>query len=231
MPKPDIAAAAAEFDRWALAGRDASMARGHRHAAEAVTAGWAPGPEDAVLDVGCGNGWAVRMLVERGAGRGVGVDAAPEMIARARGLSADDARLAYHVAPASAIPASDGEFAFVLNIESLYYYPDPEIALREWARVARRGARLGLVLDLYLESPGSHTWIDALDVGVHLLSIADVVALVEGAGFAGVSWRQVRPPGPAPDEASFQPSRYVPSFAHALALFEAGSLIVEARRG
>lgn len=231
MPVPDEAAAAAEFDRWAAAGRDASMARGHLHAALAVTADWAPGPQDAVLDVGCGNGWAGRMIVARGAGLGVGVDISPEMITRARAVEEGNAKMAYLVAPASRLPFHDESFDFILNVESLYYYPDPAAALAEWARLARPGARLGLVLDLYAESPGSLAWVDALDVGVHVLSIADVLRLVADAGFVEAWWRQTRPPGPPPDPDRFQPSRFVPSFAHAAALYEAGSLIVGARRG
>ena len=143
MPKPDstpdstpdgtpnTAKAAAEFDRWAAAGRDVSMARGHRPQTEAAVADWVLGPDAVVLDVGCGNGWAVRMLAQAGAGRGIGIDASPGMIANAKGASTDAPQLEFHVSPGDVLPISAGSVSHVLSVESLYYYPDPAAALRE----------------------------------------------------------------------------------------------------
>ena len=36
-----------------------------------------------VCDIGCGNGWAVREMLNRGAGLGFGIDISPQMIALA----------------------------------------------------------------------------------------------------------------------------------------------------
>jgi ubiquinone/menaquinone biosynthesis C-methylase UbiE len=231
MPTPDTAKAAAEFDRWAEAGRDVSMARGHRPQTEAAVADWVMGPDAVVLDVGCGNGWAVRMLAAAGASRGIGIDASPGMIANAKAASVGDQQLEFHVSPGDALPVPDGSVSHVLSVESLYYYPDPAAALREWARVARPGAQLAIVIDLYRENPGTHTWIDALAVDVHLFGADELAALAEAAGWRSVRWRQVPlDHEPLPARADFEPSRYWPSWEMLKAYREAGSLVLTGAR-
>ncbi|RME22338.1 MAG: class I SAM-dependent methyltransferase [Deltaproteobacteria bacterium] len=232
-------AAAEEFDRWAAAGRDESMARGHRDVTEQAVADWDLGPGDRILDVGCGNGWAVRMLVDRVAGVpeggppsgpiGTGVDISPEMIARARAATRGDPRFRFVVAPGDRLPFDDGEFSHVLSVESLYYYPDPAAALREWRRVASDGARLAVVIELYRENPGSLLWVDALDIDVHVLGTRELVEMAQAAGWREVRARQVRDRSPVRSREEFTPSRYWPDYAAYLAYREAGALVVSAR--
>lgn len=221
-------AAAEEFDRWARAGRAESMAEGHRNVTEQVLQGWSLGPSDRVLDIGCGNGWAVHWLVQHGAGTGVGVDVSSEMIHRARLLARDDARFDFRVSGAADLPFPDGWFSHLLSVESIYYYPRPGQALAEWRRVAAPGARLAVVIDLYAENAGSLPWVDALDVPVHVLGADELARLVHAAGWAEVQWRQVRDTRPVKSAEAFEPSRYWPSYELYRAYREAGALAVEA---
>jgi SAM-dependent methyltransferase len=230
MTIPDAKAAAREFDAWATAGRDASMADGHRGITEAAIRNWRLGPDDSILDVGCGNGWAVQALVERGAGQGFGIDIAPKMIAAARAATQDQPRFNFQVAAAECTPFSDGQMSHILNIESLYYYPNPSAALIEWARICRPGGALAIVVDLYLENPATHTWIDALSVDVHLLSADDITAMARAAGWNDVHWEQVHDPRPLTDEASFKTGPYWPSYAMYKAYRETGALVVHGTR-
>lgn len=225
---PREKAAAEEFDRWAKAGRDASMAEGHRDVTEQVLVGWPLDAADRVLDVGCGNGWAVRWLVQRGAGTGVGVDVSPEMVHRARALAQDDARFDFRVASGADLPFPDGWFSRLLSVESLYYYPHPGQALVEWRRVAAPGARLAVIVDLYAENEGSLPWVEALPIPVHVLGAEGLARMVHAAGWAEVRWRQVIDSRPLTPEAEFRPSPYWPAYAQYLAYRRAGSLVVEA---
>ncbi|MDP6932504.1 MAG: class I SAM-dependent methyltransferase [Myxococcota bacterium] len=230
MSRPDEHSAAQEFDRWADRGRAESMARGHRPATEQATETWSLGAGDVVLDVGCGNGWALRWMLERGAGRGIGVDISPRMIERAQKAAHGDPRLQFRCGSAEELPVEDSHVTHVLNIESLYYYPDPASALLEWARVTGPGGRLAMVLDLYRENPASHCWIDALEVDVHLLSTSQCVELANAAGWGEVRHRRARDLRPPTPRELFEPSRFWPDYDMYLACHEAGSLVVEAVR-
>jgi SAM-dependent methyltransferase len=102
-----------------------------------------PVAEGRVLDVGCGSGLLLdRMTRERDGGLAVGVDASPEMLARAR------ARLGRRAALCAAdvhhLPFRDAAFDAVVSSSSLHYWADPARALGEVARVTRRGGRLVL---------------------------------------------------------------------------------------
>lgn len=230
MTRPDPIAAAIEFDQWADSGRAESMADGHRGITEAAAAHWVLDDTHRVLDVGCGNGWAVQWLIERGAGQGIGVDIAPKMIERARAATAGDPRFRFETSPAEDLPLPNASVSHVLNIESLYYYPDPAAALAEWARVTKAGGELLIVVDLYAENKATHTWIDALDVAVHLLSAQDCVTLAKKAGWRDVRWWQVVDPRPIKPESEFTISRYWPSYAMYLDYRQTGALVVAGQR-
>ena len=72
--------APALFDDWARRGRAEGMERGHLPRARTALESVAVQPSERVLDLGCGNGWATRLLRARAASA-CGVDAAAEMIA------------------------------------------------------------------------------------------------------------------------------------------------------
>ena len=230
MVQPCKQAAAREFDIWAATGRAESMADGHSGVTEAAIRDWQLKSTDQVLDVGCGNGWAVQKLVQRGAGQGFGVDISPKMVARAQEYTRDDGRFHFKVAAADSIPFDAQSMTHILNIESLYYYPNPLDAITEWARVAKPLAKLTIVVDLYLENPATHAWIDALDVDVHLLSAPDIVGMAEKAGWSSVRWEQVLDPRPIQPEHDFEQSKYWPSYAMYLEYRKTGALVVHGTR-
>ncbi len=230
MSRPDEQRAADEFDAWARAGRAESMAQGHRGVTEPAIAHWQLDDKSVVLDVGCGNGWAVRWLVERGAGRGLGVDISTGMIDRARLTTAGDDRFGFHVASAQKLPLADGQVSHLLSVESLYYYPDPAQALAEWARVTQAGGEIVIVIDLYAENRATHTWIEALEVDVHLLSAAGCREMAEASGWHDVRTWQVQDPRPIKPEADFTPSRYWPSYEMYLEYRQTGALVLAGRR-
>src|SRR3954467_4144275 len=80
-----------EFNKWASDGRGEEMESHHISIAEQTIAKMNLQPGDRVLDLGCGAGWATRILAKGGEGKrgdreghAVGIDVADEMIARAR---------------------------------------------------------------------------------------------------------------------------------------------------
>jgi len=99
----------------------------------------------AVLDVPCGGGVALRGLRPGQGLRYVAADIAPAMLERtmdsARERGVDD-----QVVPALAdvheLQFTDGEFDLVVSFTGLHCFPHPDDAVRELARVTRRGGAL-----------------------------------------------------------------------------------------
>lgn len=101
-----------------------------------------PEPGARILDIGCGTGYFTR----RFAGMGyhvIGIDPDPLMVAYARAHRA--ASEDYLLGDGRRLPFSDGEFDYCISITALCFIPEERLALREMARVSRRGIALGLL--------------------------------------------------------------------------------------
>src|SRR5882672_9941016 len=189
-----------EFNDWARAGRGEGMEKGHRPVGEQAIELMAIRAGARVLDVGCGSGWATRLMAETAFnGRVVGIDIADEMIRLTRDTSSSLPNVEFQVASAERLPFVDDEFTHAFSMESLYYYADVLGALREICRVLEPGGLFLTVVDLYAENRPSHQWIDQLKVPVQLLSTAQYHSLFLQAGFANVHDRRLLDPTPVPE--------------------------------
>lgn len=102
-------------------------------------------PGERVLDVACGAG-AVTSLTAQAtgpAGRVVGLDISPEMLAVARQVKGQDgsAAIEWREGSADALPFADGSFDAVICQLGLMFFPDRVAALREMRRVWRGADR------------------------------------------------------------------------------------------
>lgn len=190
-----------EFNDWARAGRGESMERGHRPTGEQAIARLNLKRDSRALDLGCGNGWATRMMAKMSPeGRAVGIDISDEMIVLARETSAQYDNIEFEVGSAERLPFAEGEFTHVFSMESIYYYRDMLSALKEVRRVLATGGIFASVVDLYRENEPSHQWIEQLKVPVHLLSIKEYEELFEQAGFSEVRDERLYDPTPVPED-------------------------------
>ncbi len=110
----------------------------------------APRPGERALDVACGTGVVARQvapLVGR-AGRVVGLDRSPAMLAVARQLPAPEgALIAWREGDAAALPFADGEFDLALCQQGLQFVPDRAAAARELRRVLAPGGRAAVAVN------------------------------------------------------------------------------------
>ena len=141
------------------------------------------GPEDVVVDVGCGGGEAVRVAAECVVrGRALGVDPSPGMIRIATEQTRDHAcadRIQFIEGPAEKLPLESGSTNVVLAINSLHHWARPDVGLEEVWRVLAPGGRF-LIGDEETESGGwSHTEGDLSDP-------VKIRRLVESHGFESV---------------------------------------------
>ena len=213
-----------EFNQWARAGKGESMERGHRPVGEQAIAKMRVNPEARVLDVGCGSGWATRLLADYATnGRVTGIDISDEMVELARESSQSHRNVYYEVASAEKLPFADSEFTHAFSMESLYYYRNVLQALNEIHRVLKPGGLFVAVVDLYWENEATHQWIDTLKVPVELFSIDDYRSLFIDAGFENICDERIIDPRPVPDDytsGSFQSREDYVSYR------EAGSLMI-----
>ena len=99
-----------EFNRWAEEGEGEKMERHHLDITEKTIRLMELRPGERVLDLGCGAGWATRLLARlvadgpEGFGQVVGLDVSDEMIRRARAASKDFENVLYVIGSAQRIP-------------------------------------------------------------------------------------------------------------------------------
>lgn len=171
-------------------------------------------PGEVVLDVGCGTGTLAILARQQvgAAGAVYGIDASPEMIARAaRKARRKGVQVSFKVAAAQALPFPDAQFDVVLTTLMLHHLPrlSRQQLAREIRRVLNPGGRV-LAIDFgeaghgrkvllgHLHRPHGHTKLQDM---VGLLSEAGLTIDESGAvGMKNLQFvRATAPSGTLPD--------------------------------
>jgi len=190
-----------EFNRWAEAGEGEKMQNHHLDITEKTLRHMDLRAGERVLDLGCGSGWATRMIARlvgdgpEGFGQVVGVDISDEMI-----RSKDFENVMYVWGSATQIPWEENFFDKMLSVESFYYYPDQDRALAELFRVMAPKGRMFILINLYTDNPYSLQWVDKLKVPVQVRSAAEYVDLLRKHSFENVEYLQIPDDTPTPDD-------------------------------
>ncbi len=194
-----------EFNRWAEQGEGPKMENHHLDITEKTMRRMGLRPGERVLDLGCGSGWATRLLARlvsegpSGFGQVVGVDISDEMIRHARAASKDFDNVMFVVGSAAQIPWEENFFDKVLSVESFYYYPDQDRALAELFRVMAPRGRLFILINLYKDNAYSLQWVPKLKVPVHVRSAEEYVELLKKHAFEHVEYAQIPDDTPTPE--------------------------------
>jgi len=196
-----------EFNQWAEAGKGEEMEHHHISITQQTLALMNLKPGEKVLDLGCGAGWASRLLAhmvgggER-PGQVVGLDVSDEMIRRARANSAELDNVLFIVGSALQIPWEENFFDKVLSVESFYYYGDQDRALDELFRVLAPKGELYILINLYKDNHYSLRWVEELRVPVQVRSEQEYMELLRDHGFQSVLAQRIPDLTPTPEEYS-----------------------------
>lgn len=135
-------------------------------AAEELVTAAGIGPDDRVLDVGCGTGVVARTAASRTASdtQVTGTDVNGPMLTAARGFAAQAGLtgIEWIECDAANMPFGGGRFDAVLCQQGLQFMPDRAAALAEMARVLKPGGRLALSV-----------WKESSPLGVALSKVLD----------------------------------------------------------
>lgn len=129
------------YERWLASPRGAYAFARECRLIEKLTACW-PRRGRTLLEIGCGPGMFLEFFHRAGFDV-TGCDASPVMVAASRHRLGE--RVECSVGNATHLPYDPDSFDYVALLTVLEYLDDPELALREAARVARRGVIVGYV--------------------------------------------------------------------------------------
>lgn len=197
---PDVQVRAL-FNRWAKQGAGERMEHDHVYFTERVLDAMSLASTDRILDLGCGDGWACRLMAERAGGSSfvVGVDVSDEMVYRAAVRSGQFDNIAFLCGSAERIPCSDGCFTKVLSVSAFYYFQDQERVAAELARVVAPGGRLSILTYNYKDRPDWRRMARNLGVPVRVRSAAEYAQMLTAATWTDVRtqelWRDGRAAG------------------------------------
>ncbi|MGH9533736.1 MAG: class I SAM-dependent methyltransferase [Terriglobales bacterium] len=192
----------AEFNQWAREGHGEAMERHHFRIAQKTIQHMQLAPQQRILELGCGDGWACRLLARLldSGSQLVGMDISDEMIRQARNKSTDFGNVSFLWGSAESIPWQDDYFTKAWAIESFYYYEHQEKVLDELKRVLAPMARLFLVMCIYKENTDTLRWVEQANVPIHVRSAQEYQAMLAARGWIEVAAEEFFPEAGAPPE-------------------------------
>ena len=181
------------FGAWAEQGKDIGMEKGHATAVSemldfAIKERELLDKNFSFLDLGCGNGWAVRKVAENSkCSDAHGIDGAAQMIAKAREQGDSEEYILANIDEHEPIQTYD----LIHSMEVLYYLENPAAILKKIANSwLNEGGRLIVGIDLYHENSDSHSWEAKVGTKMLMLKEAEWTDFFRQAGFSDIeSWR------------------------------------------
>lgn len=151
-------------------------------------------PDDRVLDVGCGTGFATGGLLERTEAVH-GLDQSVHQLEQAWAKLGKHDPVSFYLGDAERLPFRDGAFDVVWSSGSIEYWPEPVETLRELRRVGRAGGR---VLVVGPDAPRNPLFRALADAIMLFYDADEADRMFREAGFDDVRHRvlQARPGSP-----------------------------------
>ena len=152
------------------------------------------GPDDTVLDVGCGTGFGTEGLLQK-TEHVHGLDQSPHQLEKAYEKFGKRGSVDFYLGDAERLPYADDRFDIVWSSGSIEYWPNPETALEELRRVGKPGGKVLVVGPDYPESTVFQKVADAIML---FYDEAEADRMFRKAGFEqfGHTIQQAKPNSP-----------------------------------
>jgi SAM-dependent methyltransferase len=178
------------FDEWAKIGRDDLMEKEHANSVVKCINSIQFKKNFSFLDIGCGNGWVVRMVAAKKNSRQViGIDKSAGMIKKAKELASTSNQI-FIKTDLNAWRAQK-KFDYIFSMESLYYVDSLEKALKKIHGLLNEDGVFYCGTDFYKDNKATAIWKEKMNLKMHLLSIKEWIKAFEDAGFI-VRTRQIK---------------------------------------
>jgi ubiquinone/menaquinone biosynthesis C-methylase UbiE len=143
-----------------------------------------------LLDVGCGDGTFLSMILNKFDVTVSGIDISSGMIEKSKELL--DCRANLKVGDSEHLPWNDVSFDAITCIASFHHYPDPELVLQEIKRVLRPGGIL-LIADPFTPNKMLRFFLNIIikfsrSGDVRIYSRREMQELLEKCGFTMIKW-------------------------------------------
>jgi len=176
------------FNEWALLDKDKGMEKGHANSVSKIfeiisTQKSIIDNSFKFLDLGCGNGWVVRKILEnKNCVYALGIDGAPEMINKAKN---SDNKGNYLNADIEQWKFNKG-YDIIFSMETFYYFKDLVSVLKNVYNSLNNKGLFIIGIDHYLENRPSLTWDKEFNLSLNTLSIKDWINMFKESGFKNV---------------------------------------------
>ncbi len=170
------------FDEWAQNGRAELMEEEHGGNVSKFLESISFDRPFTFLDVGCGNGWAVREIAKEGnCKKSIGVDKSKKMIMQAK--KKIKSKKEEYIHADIELMKNREKFDFIFSMESLYYVNSIEIALEKIYKLLKPGGQFFCGTDFYKDNKATARWADMMKIQMHLHSKKEWKEFFENAGF------------------------------------------------
>ncbi len=148
---------------------------------------------DSVLDVGCGRGDVLALIVSKDNKiKAHGVDLSPKMLKFANHKLKEQAVL--KMGDSENIPWNSDEFSLVTCTDSFHHYPNPQIALSEMYRVLKQSGKL-IISEIWLPTPArqvTNMVLPMMKTGdVRIYSKNELTYMLDKCGFKNIVWKRL----------------------------------------
>ena len=171
-----------KFDQWAENGRAELMEREHGKNVIKFLKKISFEKPFTFLDVGCGNGWVVRRVIqEKNCKKAIGIDKSKKMISQAN--KKKESKKEKFVCTDIQSWKYSGKFDFVFSMESLYYVDSIENSLSKIFKILTPEGQFFCGTDFYSDNKSTRKWAEVMKIKMHLHSKKEWKEFFNNAGF------------------------------------------------